>query len=129
MARPQTPVFFQNFAPPKKAKKNTLASKKRYQSQNAKPVNLLISILHSHDKPLPKAKDKGKGKALGGKKKSITSSKRNVSLPLNMNKLNSRRSSKMSSNLGKTMSVSQFSAVSKGQQSPRFDQTLSSIDS
>ena len=31
--RPMTPVFFQNFAPPKKAKKNTLASKKRYSSQ------------------------------------------------------------------------------------------------
>ena len=78
-----TPVFFQNFAPPKKAKKNTLASKKRYSSQiksDAAPVNLLISILHSHEKKI--AKPKG-GKVIGKTKKS-TSSKRGFSLPLNM---------------------------------------------
>ena len=78
-----TPVFFQNFAPPKKAKKNTLASKKRYSSQiksDAAPVNLLISILHSHEKKL--AKPKG-GKVIGKPKKSA-SSKRGFSLPLNM---------------------------------------------
>ena len=80
-----TPVFFQNFAPPKKAKKNTLASKKRYSSQiksDAAPVNLLISILHSHEKKI--AKPKG-GKVIGkGQAKKSASSKRGFSLPLNM---------------------------------------------
>ena len=79
-----TPVFFQNFAPPKKAKKNTLASKKRYSSQiksDAAPVNLLISILHSHEKKIAKP-TKG-GKVIGKPKKSA-SSKRGFSLPLNM---------------------------------------------
>ena len=67
--------------PPKKAKKNTLAAKKRYASQaknDQKPVNLLISILHAHEK-----KEKT-SKALGNKKKSGGSNKRGISLPLNM---------------------------------------------
>ena len=81
-----TPVFFQNFAPPKKAKKNTLASKKRYSSQvksGDAPVNLLISILHSHEKKIAKGLKGAGGKVIGKGKKS-TSSKRGISLPLNM---------------------------------------------
>ena len=65
--RPPTPVFFENYAPPKKAKKGL--SKKRFASNPRadKPVNLLISILHAHEKKEPKKKDKLKDK---GKKKS-----------------------------------------------------------
>ena len=79
-----TPVFFQNFAPPKKAKKNTLASKKRYSSQiksDAAPVNLLISILHSHEKKIAKPKV---AKVISKAGKKSSSSKRGFSLPLNM---------------------------------------------
>ena len=67
--RPPTPVFFENYAPPKKAKKG-LGSKKRFASNPRadKPVNLLISILHAQEKKEPKKKgDKLKDK---GKKKS-----------------------------------------------------------
>ena len=63
--RPPTPVFFENYAPPKKAKKG-LGSKKRFASNPRadKPVNLLISILHAHEKKEPKKKiDKIKEKA------------------------------------------------------------------
>ena len=69
--RPPTPVFFENYAPPKKAKKG-LGSKKRFASgpRADKPVNLLISILHAHEKKDPKAKktkDKTKDKSKKGK--------------------------------------------------------------
>ena len=66
--RPPTPVFFENYAPPKKAKKG-LGSKKRFASgpKADKPVNLLISILHAHEK-IPKAK-KGKDKLKDKSKK------------------------------------------------------------
>ena len=66
--RPPTPVFFENYAPPKKAKKG-LGSKKRFASgpRADKPVNLLISILHAHEK-IPKAKKKGIDKLKDKKK-------------------------------------------------------------
>ena len=62
--RPPTPVFFENYAPPKKAKKG-LGSKKRFASNpRDKPVNLLLSILHNHEKKEPKKpKDKIKDKS------------------------------------------------------------------
>lgn len=61
--RPPTPVFFENFAPPKKAKKGGL-NKKRYASNanKEKPVNLLVSILHSQDKLTVKKKSTTIGK-------------------------------------------------------------------
>lgn len=84
--RPPTPVFYENFAPPKKEKKGKLGTKKRTKSTNPeKPVNLLIEILHNHDKPKKKGlKDKKASNAGGKKKNSVSSSKRNISLPINL---------------------------------------------
>ena len=77
-----TPVFFENFAPPKKDKKKNLASKKRYLSQpKEKPVNLLISILHSHEAD-KKKKKKDNDNIFGKKKKSTSSKKFGLSLGL-----------------------------------------------
>ena len=46
--RPKTPVFFENFAPPKKPKKSGLANKKRWMSNPREvAVDLLVQILHS----------------------------------------------------------------------------------
>ena len=110
--RPPTPVFFENYAPPKKAKKG-LGSKKRFASNPRadKPVNLLISILHAHEKKDPKAKktkDKLKDKSKKGGK------------PVGKLQLSkkSMRSSKMSSMSKTSLGVS---AISGSKQSPRFD--------
>ena len=63
VVRPSTPVFFENYAPPKKAK---AATKKRFKSQAKEgTVNLLQSILHVHE---PKAKKEAKSKNFGKKK-------------------------------------------------------------
>lgn len=108
--RPPTPVFFENYAPPKKAKKG-LGSKKRFASNpKDKPVNLLISILHAHEKKDPKVKkleklkdkSKKKGKPIG---------------KLQLSK-KSMRSSRMSSMSKTSLGVS---AISGSKQSPRFD--------
>ena len=85
--RPKTPVFFENFAPPKKENKKNLASKKRYlSSPKETPVNLLISILHAHEKEKKeKNNKKNESKEKTAKKKSsISTSKRGVSLPINL---------------------------------------------
>ena len=64
--RPPTPVFFENFAPPKKVKKNTLAAKKRYKSQGKEDnVNLLQSILHSREPKAAKVAKKKTGTKFG----------------------------------------------------------------
>ena len=61
---------------------------------------------------------------MGKKKKSLTSSKSKLGLSLGMSKFASRRDSKMSS-ISKTMSIMDGS---DSKASPRFDQTLSSIE-
>ena len=91
-------MFFENYAPPKKAKKG-LGSKKRFASNpKDKPVNLLISILHAHEKKDPKAK-KAKDKL---KDKSKKGGKPIGKLQLSKKSMRSSRMSSMSKTMSKT---------------------------
>jgi len=83
VARPPTPVFFENFSPPKKERRE----KKKRTSVGGENPNLLLSILHERQAPNKKLPLK-KVPAFGSKKRATSLIKGNQSA-------SSRRSSQV----------------------------------
>ena len=59
--RPKTPVFFENFAPPKKESMKKKFGKKKSQGAAGENCNLLKSILHSQEPVKKNSPTKKKG--------------------------------------------------------------------